>query len=103
MPRGRDPLAARQGAIVMTDQSTNQQGPKRGGELRFFNTVPLHLDSHYEARGGRMTLIGSMYSRLVKFKAGPDVPVKTLIPEPDAAVSWEQVDPTTVVFKMRPN
>jgi peptide/nickel transport system substrate-binding protein len=81
--------------------------PKRGG-VGLFN-FPLdapHLDLHQTT-----TLLlhsygpgGSPYSRLVRYKIPPEVPTGvTGEVAPDLAASWEQPEPTTVVFRLRPN
>jgi peptide/nickel transport system substrate-binding protein len=81
--------------------------PKRGG-IGLFN-FPLdapHLDPHQTT-----TLLlhsygpgASPYSRLVRYKIPPEVPTGvTGEVAPDLAASWEQPEPTTVIFRLRPN
>lgn len=44
---------------------------------------------------------GLVYSRLLRFRAGPDVAIPTMATECDLCVSWQQLSPTTYRFKLR--
>ncbi len=81
--------------------------PKYGGVLSFAfvgaTSEQPNLDPHQTA-----TLLfhnlgsGVAYSRLVKLKVGPDVPVGATIPIGDLADRWEIPDDTTYIFHLRP-
>ena len=62
------------------------------------NHWDVHLSpSHVLASWGP----GIVYSRLLRFQAGPDVEAPTQATECDLCESWEQVDPTTYLFRLR--
>lgn len=76
---------------------------KRGGAYRWASTSSWpHLDPHLTNNSSVFGyVIGVCYSRLLKFKL-KDVALPAFIPIADAAISWEQPDDLTYVFKLRP-
>ncbi|MDE2861523.1 MAG: ABC transporter substrate-binding protein [Chloroflexota bacterium] len=62
------------------------------------NHWDVHLSpSHVLASWGP----GIVYSRLLRFQSGPDVETPTQATECDLCESWEQVDATTYLFRLR--
>ena len=74
-----------------------------GGSLNLTSPLTLnhwdvHLSpSHVLAAWGP----GIVYSRLLRFRSGPDVPTPSQATECDLCESWEQVDSTTYRFRLR--
>src|SRR5262249_19334523 len=78
---------------------------KYGGTIRTSRTtVAPHLDPHqFMGSPAGAFGYGIAYSRLFKFKLGPDVKFPAFIPTGDLAESWQQADETTLPVKLRPN
>jgi ABC-type transport system substrate-binding protein len=77
---------------------------KYGGTLRADASTsrPENVDVHQAPSFHLPTSsAGLAYSRLVKFKTGPDSDPGALAPVGDLAESWEQADDLTYVFKLR--
>jgi peptide/nickel transport system substrate-binding protein len=75
--------------------------PKRGGMLRVRGYDPVHFDPHQTISFKTHTTLSFTYSRLMRHKVGPEVRPGTFNVEPDLAESWEEVDDTTYVFRLR--
>src|SRR5512147_845660 len=77
------------------------QAPKRGGTLTLRTWDPPHFD-HVLAHAYRIHVVTSFtHSRLLRHKAGPSVRPGAFAIEGDLAESWQQVNDTTYVFKLR--
>ena len=82
-------------------QTPVSQSPKRGGTLNLRAWDPPHFD-HILAHAYRTHVVVSFtHSRLLRHRAGPGVRPGTFPIEGDLAQSWQQVDDTTYVFKLR--
>ena len=81
--------------------SQNAAQPKRGGLLRVRGYDPVHFDHHQTTNFKTNTTLSFIYSTLVRFKVGPDVPPGTFTVEPHLAERWEQPDDKTYVFHLR--
>jgi peptide/nickel transport system substrate-binding protein len=80
------------------------QAIKRGGTLQFIGIAGeiINLDPHLNTQILLRDLgPGMAWSRVLKLKAGPDVPAGAAIPVGDLAESWEQPDDTNVIFHIR--
>jgi ABC-type transport system substrate-binding protein len=77
---------------------------KYGGSFRWSNSgEAANQDPHLNDSALFHYLgVGVVYSRLLKFKTGKDVPVPSFIPTGDMAASWEQADELTYTLKLRP-
>lgn len=78
--------------------------PKRGGVLTSLLSGPApHFDPHLDQTDlTHSSNVGQVYSRLLKYKTGPDI-ISSHIATGDAAEKWEQLDPITYTFTLRPN
>jgi peptide/nickel transport system substrate-binding protein len=79
--------------------------PKYGGTFRIASSEEVaHLDPHQNV-STTLSVTGPAiaYSKLVQFKVDSSVKPSERIPTGDLAESWQQVDDTTYVFKLRPN
>ena len=77
------------------------QAPKRGGVLTLRLWDPPHFD-HILAHAYRTHVIISFtHSRLVRHKAGPSVSPGAFPIAGDLAESWQQLNETTYVFKLK--
>lgn len=85
-------------------QTTGAKTPKRGGIIRAaVASEPPHLDPTLETAYASHSGPGAPYSRLLRYKVGPGSAFESRTMEADVAASWEQPDPTTYIFKIRPN
>jgi peptide/nickel transport system substrate-binding protein len=75
--------------------------PKRGGILRVRGWDPVHFDPHLTRNFKTHTTLSFVYSNLLRYKVGPDVPPGTFRVEPELAERWEQPDDTTYIFHLR--
>jgi peptide/nickel transport system substrate-binding protein len=75
--------------------------PKRGGILRARGRDPVHFDPHLTRNQRTHTALSFIYSKLLRYKVGPDVRPGTYIVEPDLAERWEAPDDTTYIFHLR--
>ena len=75
--------------------------PKRGGILRVRGYDPPHFDPHLTFNVRTHTTLSFVYSRLVRYKVGAEIPPGTFLIEPDVAERWETPDDTTYVFHLR--
>jgi peptide/nickel transport system substrate-binding protein len=92
--------AAGAAAIVLPSPSIAQT-PKRGGTLSLRTWDPPHFD-HILAHAYKTHVVVSFtHSRLLRHKAGPNVKPGSFQLEGDVAESWQQVNDTTYVFKLR--
>src|SRR5262252_6628407 len=69
--------------------------PKRGGILRVRGYDPTHFDPHLTISFKTHTTLSFVYSQLLRYKVGPDVPPGAFILELDVAERWEMLDDTT--------
>lgn len=92
---GRDARAPQVGSGVVA--------PRRGGLLRgLVDEEPATLDPITPSGGVGNQLAAFAYSRLVRFRPGRGAPADGTV-EGDLALSWEQPDPTTLLFRLRDN
>ncbi len=88
-------------------QFSSQDTPKRGGTLRLnlMTENPPTLDPHLNVSYRTQIFAGFVYSRLLKYKYGPDLDATSFIPgEPDLAERYEvSQDGTTWTFYLRKN
>src|SRR6266568_4221876 len=75
--------------------------PKRGGILRARGRDPVHFDPHLTRNQRTHTALSFIYSKLLRYKVGPDVRPGTYIVEPDLAERWEAPDDLTYIFHLR--
>ena len=75
--------------------------PKRGGILRAWGYDPPHFDPQLTINGKTHNTVSFVYSTLVRYKVGPEIPPGTFIVEPHLAERWESPDDTTYVFHLR--
>src|SRR5262249_32914385 len=75
--------------------------PKRGGILRVWGYDPPHFDPHLTINGKTQTTLSFVYSTLVRYKVGPEIPPGTFLVEPHLAERWEALDDTTYIFHLR--
>ena len=71
--------------------------PERGGILRVRGWDPPHFDPHLTPNVRTHTTLSFVYSRLVRYKVGAEIPSGTFLIEPDVAERWEMPDDTTYV------
>ena len=62
---------------------------------------PPHFDPHLTLNFKTNTTLSFVYSTLVRYKVGADVPPGTFTVEPHLAERWEQPDDTTYIFHLR--
>jgi peptide/nickel transport system substrate-binding protein len=92
--------AATVGALDI--RGAEAQTPKRGGVFKVRHHVqPVHFDPHQTIAFPTMMALSYAMSRLVKVKAGASVVPGTQPVENDLAESWQRVNDTTYVFKLR--
>jgi ABC-type transport system substrate-binding protein len=77
------------------------QTPKRGGTLSLRTWDPPHFDHILAHAYKTHVVISFTHSRLLKHKAGPGVRPGSFPIEGDLAESWQQVNDTTYVFKLK--
>ncbi|MDP9144788.1 MAG: ABC transporter substrate-binding protein, partial [Actinomycetota bacterium] len=77
------------------------QTPKRGGTLSLRTWDPPHFDHILAHAYKTHVVISFTHSRLLKHKAGPGVRPGSFQIEGDLAESWQQVNDTTYVFKLK--
>ena len=77
------------------------QTPKRGGTLSLRTWDPPHFDHILAHAYKTHVVISFTHSRLLRHKAGPSVRPGAFPIEGDLAESWQQVNDTTYVFKLR--
>src|SRR2546430_10608092 len=75
--------------------------PKRGGILRVRGYDPIHFDPHLTPNLKTNTTLSFVYSTLVRYKVGPEMPPGTFTVEPHLAERWEAPDDLTYVFHLR--
>src|SRR5262245_5082386 len=75
--------------------------PKRGGILRAWGYDPPHFDPQLTVNGKTQNTVSFVYSTLMRYKVGPEIPPGTFIVEPHLAERWESPDDTTYVFHLR--
>ena len=82
--------------------SAAQETPKRGGLLvTAYNRNPVGFDPHKTISDPTMTRINRIYSRLLRFRTGPEWEPGDYTPEADLAERWEQPDHLTFIFHLR--
>jgi len=74
---------------------------RRGGVLRVRGWDPPHFDPHLTRNFMSMTTLSFVYSKLLRYKVGAEVPPGAFVVEPDLAERWEQPDDTTYLFHLR--
>ena len=74
---------------------------RRGGVLRVRGWDPPHFDPHLTRNFMTMTTLSFVYSKLLRYKVGAEVPPGAFVVEPDLAERWEQPDDTTYLFHLR--
>jgi peptide/nickel transport system substrate-binding protein len=88
-------------AAATVARGATAQPPKRGGALSLRLWDPPHFD-HILAHAYRTHVVISFtHSRLLRHKAGPSVAPGAFPIEADLAESWQQVNDTTYVFKLK--
>jgi peptide/nickel transport system substrate-binding protein len=93
----------RGGAAKPAKGSAASQGKPRPG-----GTLTLRLPDDIASFDGSTSAKNELnetalaFSRLVRFKYGPDVKYSELTLEPETALTWEQPDPLTYTFHLRP-
>src|SRR5262245_21562785 len=88
-------------AAAAVARRASAQTPRRGGVLSLRLWDPPHFD-HILAHAYRThVLISFTHSRLVRHKAGPSVQPGAFPIEGDLAESWQQLNETTYVFKLK--
>src|SRR5512138_180160 len=87
-------------AAAITSRATAQT-PKRGGTLSLRMWDPPHFDHILAHAYKTHVVISFTHSRLLKHKAGPSVRPGSFPIEGDLAESWQQVNDTTYVFKLK--
>jgi peptide/nickel transport system substrate-binding protein len=92
-------LAAAAALVVPT--ASRAQAPKRGGTLTVRAWDPPHFDPYLTVAYKTIVPTSFTHSRLLRHKAGPDVPPGAFLIEGDLAESWSQPNDTTYVFKLR--
>src|SRR2546425_12585 len=75
--------------------------PKRGGILRVWGYDPPHFDPQLTINGKTQNTVSFVYSTLVRYKVGAEIPPGTFIVEPHLAERWESPDDTTYIFHLR--
>jgi peptide/nickel transport system substrate-binding protein len=94
-------------AAPSAPQAQQQEGPRRGGTLRLnlMTENPPTLDPYLNVSYRTKIFSGFVYSRLLKFKYGPNIGANAFIPgEPDLAERYEvSQDGTTWTFYLRKN
>ena len=91
---------------LATPVSTPESSPiprTNGSEIRIVSPVaPPHFDVHQDAGEALASLgPGLAYSRLLRFKSGPEVVLPSMEVECDLCQSWRQVTPTMYEFTLR--
>jgi peptide/nickel transport system substrate-binding protein len=88
-------------AAVTAPSPAAAQTPKRGGTLWLRTWDPPHFD-HILAHAYKTHVVVSFtHSRLLRHRAGPGVRPGSFPIEGDLAESWQQLNETTYVFKLR--
>jgi len=77
------------------------QTPRRGGTLSLRMWDPPHFDPMLTISFKTHGVLSFTHSRLLRHKAGPNVAPGTFPLEGDLAESWQQLNETTYVFKLR--
>jgi peptide/nickel transport system substrate-binding protein len=75
--------------------------PKRGGILRVRGSDPVHFDPHITPNAKTNTTLSFVYSSLLRYQVGPEIPPGTFTVEPHLAECWEAPDDLTYVFHLR--
>ncbi len=75
--------------------------PRRGGILRAWGYDPPHFDPQLTINAKTQNTVSFVYSTLVRYKVGPEIPPGTFIVEPHLAERWESPDDMTYVFHLR--
>lgn len=91
------------GTVVPVETGTPGPRPVRGGVLRLTTQADIaHQDVHFEVSPALSTWgPGIAYSRLLRFRSGPDVPLPNLGVVCDLCESWRAVDPVSFEFNLR--
>ena len=78
-------------------------GAQSGGTLNLMSREdPKHFDVHQEVSPALISWgPGIVYSRLLRFRSGPEVQLPSLAVECDLCEGWIQLDPKTYVFRLR--
>src|SRR5215470_5379104 len=75
--------------------------PRRGGILRVWGYDPPHFDPQLTINGKTQNTVSFVYSTLMRYKVGAEIPPGTFIVEPHLAERWESPDDTTYIFHLR--
>ena len=99
----RTERAATATAVPVPARATPVPEASHGGTLNLASRENiLHQDVHDEISPALSTWgPGIVYSRLLRFKSGPDVDLPSLAVECEVCESWEMEDDTTFVFRLR--
>lgn len=98
---GNDASESAGSTATSSSAPTTADQPQRGGVLRSAATFDVSTFDPIAAKGAADQLLaGYAHSRLLKFKPGVGSLADGTL-EADAAISWEQPDPTTLVLQLR--
>ncbi len=91
-----------------TSSSSASGQPKRGGTLSLFlgsggNTEDFEPHGVRSEGASTQTVLSLIYNGLLRLKVGGGIAYTDRTVEGALASSWEQPDPTTLVFKLKPN
>ena len=91
--------------VPVTPATTQTVGARRGGTLNLVAREDItHLDVHLDPSPALSTWgPGLAYSRLLRFRSGPDVRLPSLAVECDVCIDWTMEDERTFVFRLRDN
>ena len=75
--------------------------PKPGGVARVRGYDPLGWDAMLSVSYRTHIAVSYTHNRLFRYKAGPDVPIGTMILEPDLVERWEEPSDTRYILHLR--
>ena len=75
--------------------------PQPGGIARIRGRDPLGWDPMLTLTNRTHIAVSFTHNRLFRYQAGPDVPIGTMVVEPDLVERWEQPSDTRYIFHLR--
>ena len=75
--------------------------PRAGGVARIRGQDPLGWDPMLTVSPRTHIAVSFTHNRLFRHKSGPDVPIGTMIVEPDLVERWEEPSATRYIFHLR--